>query len=68
MERGRIVKFLQNGRCDGCDGAIGGSTCREYGSYNQLVENNIGLVWNIVKRYTGRGYDQEDIFRLDALA
>ena len=34
---------------------------------NQLVENNIGLVWNIVKRYTGRGYDQEDIFQIGCI-
>ena len=31
---------------------------------NQMVEENIGLVWNIVKRFAGRGYDQEDIFQM----
>ena len=34
---------------------------------NQIVEENIGLVWNIVKRYTGRGYDQEDIFQIGCI-
>ena len=24
---------------------------------NQLVEQNVGLVWNIVKRFHGRGYE-----------
>ena len=23
----------------------------------RIVENNSGLVWSIVKRFTGRGYD-----------
>ena len=34
---------------------------------NQIVEKNIGLVWNIVKRYAGRGYDQEDIFQIGCI-
>lgn len=34
---------------------------------NQIVEDNVGLVWNIVKRYTGRGYDQEDIFQIGCI-
>jgi len=34
---------------------------------NRIVEKNIGLVWNIVKRYTGRGYDQEDIFQIGCI-
>lgn len=34
---------------------------------NQIVEENIGLVWNIVKRFTGRGYDQEDIFQIGCI-
>ena len=27
---------------------------------NTLIENNLGLVHHIVKRYLGRGYDAED--------
>ena len=26
----------------------------------KLVEDNNGLIWSIVKRFTGRGYDIED--------
>ena len=33
-------------------------------SRNQIVEENVGLVWSIVKRFAGRGYDQEDIFQI----
>lgn len=36
-------------------------------SRNQVVEENIGLVWSIVKRFTGRGYDQEDIFQIGCI-
>ena len=31
---------------------------------NQLVEQNVGLVWNIVKRFHGRGYEADDIFQI----
>lgn len=34
---------------------------------NLLVEENIGLVWNIVKRFTGRGYEAEDIFQIGCI-
>ncbi len=34
---------------------------------NQIVEENIGLVWNIVKRFNGRGYEQEDIFQIGCI-
>lgn len=36
-------------------------------SRNQIVEENIGLVWSIVKRFAGRGYDQEDIFQIGCI-
>lgn len=29
----------------------------------QVIEENIGLVWSIVKRYMGRGYEKEDLFQ-----
>ena len=28
----------------------------------KIVENNSGLVWSIVKRFRGRGYENEDLF------
>ncbi len=34
---------------------------------NQIVEENIGLVWNIVKRFSGRGYEQDDIFQIGCI-
>ena len=29
---------------------------------DRLVEENIGLVWSIVRRFSNRGYDPEDLF------
>lgn len=34
---------------------------------NQVVEENVGLVWNIVKRFNGRGYDAEDLFQIGCI-
>ena len=34
---------------------------------NELVEKNMGLVYSIVKRYTGRGYDFEDLVQIGAI-
>ena len=33
----------------------------------KLVEKNQGLIWNIVKRFLGRGYEKEDIYQLGCL-
>lgn len=33
----------------------------------QLVENNKGLIWNIVKRFGGRGYEIEDIYQIGCM-
>jgi len=32
-----------------------------------LVMNNVGLIWSIVKRYAGRGYDLEDLFQIGCI-
>lgn len=32
-----------------------------------LIENNKGLIWNIVKRFSGRGYDIEDIYQIGCM-
>lgn len=29
-----------------------------------LVENNQGLIWSIVKRFTGRGYELDDLYQI----
>ncbi len=33
----------------------------------QIVEENTGLVWCIVRRFTGRGTELEDLFRSERL-
>lgn len=33
----------------------------------KLVENNKGLIWNIVKRFAGRGYEIEDIYQIGCM-
>lgn len=33
----------------------------------QLVEENIGLVWSIVRRFQGRGYELEDLFQIGSI-
>ena len=32
-----------------------------------LVEENQGLIWSIVKRFTGRGVETEDIYQIGAM-
>ena len=34
---------------------------------NTLVEENVGLVWSIVRRFTGRGYEPEDLFQIGTI-
>lgn len=34
---------------------------------DRMVEENVGLVWNIVKRFNGRGYDPEDLFQIGCI-
>ena len=34
---------------------------------NKIVENNVGLIWSIVKRFNGRGYELEDIYQIGAM-
>ncbi|MBR5534944.1 MAG: sigma-70 family RNA polymerase sigma factor [Ruminiclostridium sp.] len=36
-------------------------------AYQQLVEENTGLIWSVVKRYTHRGVESEDLFQLGCL-
>lgn len=33
----------------------------------KLVEENQGLVWNIARRFLGRGYDKEDIYQIGCM-
>ena len=34
---------------------------------DRLVEENIGLVWSIVRRFSNRGYDPEDLFQIGSI-
>ena len=34
---------------------------------SKLVENNAGLIWSIVKRFSGRGYELEDLYQIGCL-
>lgn len=34
---------------------------------DQLVSENMGLVWSIVRRFSGRGYDPEDLFQIGSI-
>ena len=34
---------------------------------NQLVEENLALVWSIVKRFVGRGHEEEDLFQIGCI-
>lgn len=34
---------------------------------DKLVQENVGLVWSIVKRFGGRGYDLEDLFQIGCI-
>lgn len=32
-----------------------------------LIKNNSGLIWNIVKRFSGRGYELEDLYQIGCI-
>ena len=34
---------------------------------SMIVEENLGLVWSIVKRFTNRGFDPEDLFQIGCI-
>ena len=34
---------------------------------NELVEKNIGLIYMVLKRFAGRGYDMEELFQIGAV-
>ena len=34
---------------------------------DRLVSENMGLVWSIVRRFDGRGYDPEDLFQIGSI-
>ena len=34
---------------------------------DQIMEQNLGLIWSVVKKFTNRGYDPEDLFQIGAI-
>lgn len=34
---------------------------------DQIVQDNLGLVWSVVRRFTGRGYESEDLFQIGCI-
>ena len=34
---------------------------------NEIVNENVGLVWNIVKRFSNRGYEMDDLFQIGSI-
>ena len=30
----------------------------------EIIETNSGLIWSIVKRFIGRGYDKEELYQI----
>lgn len=34
---------------------------------NKIVQKNSGLIWSIVNRFTGRGYDKEDLYQIGCI-
>ena len=33
----------------------------------QMITENIGLVWSIVRRFLGRGYEADDLFQISLI-
>lgn len=52
MEKIALIEMAQNG---------------DKGARDKLVQENVGLVWSIVKRFGGRGYDLEDLFQIGCI-
>ncbi len=34
---------------------------------DELVKNNVGLIWSVVKKFTNRGYEADDLFQIGAI-
>ena len=46
---------------------IGKSQSGDKEAREQLVEENIGLIWCVVKRFYGRGIEAEDLFQIGSI-
>ena len=55
---------------EGCDNLAEEIKKAQEGNHEaleKLVENNQGLIWSIVKRFSGRGYEMEDLYQIASL-
>ena len=41
--------------------------CGDKEARDRLVQENVGLIWSIVKRFSGRGYELEDLFQIGCI-
>ena len=48
-------------------GLIQASQAGDMGARDTIVEENTGLVWSVVKKFIGRGYDSEDLFQIGVI-
>ena len=48
----RIIESAQNGNKE---------------DMTKLIEDNNGLIWSIVRRFSGRGYDIEDLYQIGSI-
>ena len=37
------------------------------GAMELLIKNNSGLIWNIVRRFIGRGYEADDLYQIGCI-
>ena len=51
----------------GLEALIARSRAGDRAAGEQLIEENAGLIWSIVRRYYGRGTDPEDLYQLGCL-
>ena len=43
------------------------SQAGDKGAKEQLIKENSGLIWNVVRRFMGRGYETEDLYQIGAI-
>ena len=41
--------------------------CGNSETMSKVLENNVGLIWSIVKRFSGRGYELEDLYQIGCM-
>lgn len=52
MDSGELIRLAREG---------------DAGAREQVIVDNIALVWSVVKRFTGRGYEPEDLFQIGSI-